>query len=100
MRHNFVPTLWGMEAKHRDYKSVFAKNMQQWLQDRDGGVDFSQRLLPRLLLRHAELLNEKPIGINGWILDKEFSPEDVERETGLQNCGGVFARARWIHGHW
>lgn len=99
MRHNFVPTLWGMEAKHRDYKSVFAKNMQQWLQDRNGGVDFSQRLLPRLLLRHAELLNEKPIGINGWILDKEFSPEDVERETGLQNCG-VSSRALWIHGHW
>eukprot|EP00438_Fugacium_kawagutii_P017171 Skav229162 [mRNA] locus=scaffold1381:220437:222428:- [translate_table: standard] len=93
IRHRFIPTLWGMEAKHKDYKSVFAANMQQWLTERNGGVDFSQRLLPRLLLRHAELLNDSPMSPHGWILENEFSQEEVERETGLTNCN-LSARAR------
>ena len=81
-----VPTCWGTESKHRDYKGIFAKNMQQWLQERMGGLDFSIRLLPRLLLRHSELLEDRPMSHRGWVLEAAFSTADVQRETDLEDC--------------
>jgi hypothetical protein len=63
---NLVPTMWGTESKHRDYKGIFAANFQQWLTENIGGSDFSTRLLPRLALRHMELWNEKPMNAAGY----------------------------------
>ena len=77
---------WGTESKHRDYKGCFAKDLQQWLTDRLGGSEFSSKLLPRLLLRHAELLNERPISQCGFQLVDPFCAEEVARTTGVEGC--------------
>lgn len=81
-----TPTCWGTEAKHKDYKQVFAKLLQHRLSQKDGGSGFSWSLLPRLLMRHCEFLNMNPLSSTGFQLTKEFSAEEICSSTGLDNC--------------
>lgn len=81
-----IPSCWGPESKHRDYKGLFAANTQHLLTSVDGGVQFSQHLLPRLLNRHAEMLINASISVRGWSLEKPFSQEQVFQETNIRDC--------------
>ena len=85
-RTNTTPSCWGTESKHRDYKQVFARILQHRLTEIDGGACFSRSLMPRLLLRTIELLNENPISDKGFQLKREFTPDEVSRVTDLQHC--------------
>lgn len=82
-RFDFIPTTWGTESKHKDYKSCYSANLQHLLQEERGGSQFSMSLLPRLILRHCELVNEHPFAVDGYLLETPFPAAEVERETGL-----------------
>eukprot|EP00435_Cladocopium_sp_Y103_P029972 s3223_g7.t1 len=77
---------WGTEAKHKDYKSVFSTVVQHFLTEKAGGSEFSQQLLPRLLNRHCQMLNETPFSSKGFILQNAFDASAVELATGLHGC--------------
>lgn len=81
-----IATCWGTEAKHKDYKSVFSTLVQHFLQEKNGGSEFSRQLLPRLLNRHCHLLNETPFNSKGFQLLHPFAPCDVERATAMRGC--------------
>eukprot|EP00438_Fugacium_kawagutii_P002335 Skav205348 [mRNA] locus=scaffold418:36848:38836:+ [translate_table: standard] len=81
-----IPSCWGPESKHRDYKGLFAANTQHLLTSVDGGVQFSWHLLPRLLNRHAEMLSGSSISLKGWSLENPFSQEQVFQETNIRDC--------------
>lgn len=81
-----IPSCWGPESKHRDYKGLFAATTQHLLTDVDGGVQFSTHLMPRLLNRHAEMLMKSSISVQGWSLEKPFSQEQVFQETNIRDC--------------
>ena len=83
---DFVPTCCGTESKHRDYKSIFASNLQHLIREKDGGATLSQHLLPRLLLRHVEMICEKPCSTNSAILINAFAAEEVLKLTGISDC--------------
>lgn len=78
-----TPNCWGTEAKHRDYKGVFAPTVAQFLTEHMGGGQFSRQLLPRLLMRHCEMLRENPLCKHGHLLHNAFTEEEVQAETGL-----------------
>ena len=91
---DFVATCWGTESKHRCYKSIYARNLQQFLTERNGGVEFSERLLPRLLLRSAELCQNMTLQPRTFQLEKLFDEAEVNRlAAGLEGCR-VGARCR------
>ena len=91
---DFVATCWGTESKHRCYKSIYARNLQQFLTERNGGVEFSERLLPRLLLRSAELCKNMTLQPRTFQLEKLFDEAEVNRlAAGLEGCR-VGARCR------
>eukprot|EP00435_Cladocopium_sp_Y103_P029350 s3561_g7.t1 len=81
-----VASCWGTEAKHKDYKSVFSTVVQHFLTEKAGGSEFSQQLLPRLLNRHCQLLNETPFSSKGFLLQNAFDASAVELATGLHGC--------------
>lgn len=80
------PNCWGTESKHRDYKGVFAPTVCQFITQHLGGGEFSKNLLPRLLMRHCELLRERPITKEKFELRNAFTREQVQAETGLERC--------------
>ena len=80
------PNCWGTESKHRDYKGVFAPTVQHFLTEQLGGAQFSRQLLPRLLMRHCEMLRENPIEQFGYKLHDPFGEQEVKAKTGLDNC--------------
>ena len=76
----YVANCWGVESKHKDYKSIYADHFKQFL----GDPTFSARLLPRLLLRHVDVLNERPILVDQpFDLQSAFSAEEVFAATGI-----------------
>ena len=77
---------WGTESKHRDYKGVFAPTVCHFLTEQIGGSHFSKQLMPRLLMRHCELLRENPIAQLGFELRNPFSQQEIETETDLEGC--------------
>eukprot|EP00438_Fugacium_kawagutii_P025331 Skav230906 [mRNA] locus=scaffold3693:74068:75429:- [translate_table: standard] len=81
-----IPTCWGPESKHKDYKGIFASHTQHLLTEKDGGSQFSLSLLPRLLNRHADMLRDASISVQGWSLENPFSHEQVFRETNIRDC--------------
>ena len=84
---DFVATCWGTESKHRCYKSIYARNLQQFLTERNGGVEFSERLLPRLLLRSAELCKNMTFQPGTFQLEGLFDEAEVNRlAAGLEGC--------------
>ena len=79
----YVANCWGVEAKHKDYKSIYADHFKQFL----GDPTFSRRLLPRLLLRHVEQLKDRPILLDQpFALVNAFSAEAVYAATGIENA--------------
>ena len=83
-KHGIAASCWGVESAHKHYKSLFAETTVQFLRSDQGGAELSKHLLPRLLLRWVELLNERPILANGFELMKPFSPEEVREATGIE----------------
>ena len=80
------PNCWGTESKHRDYKEMFARILQHRLTQTRGGAAFGESLMPRLLNRHVEMLNQNPIAPHGFLLLKQFTSEEVLRVVGMANC--------------
>lgn len=73
---------------------VYARNLQQFLTERNGGVEFSERLLPRLLLRSAELCKNMTFQPGTFQLERLFDEAEVNRlAAGLEGCR-VGARCR------
>ena len=86
-KHNFVATTYGCESKHRDYKGIFASSFQQFVSEGKKGDSFSKNLLPRLLTRHAQLLQENPYFFGDeFQLQKAFDESEVEKATGIEGC--------------
>ena len=82
-----IPSMWAVESKHRDYKGTFSSCLAQFLNEKNDNSEFSARLMPRMLLRHSEMLKKHPmLPACGFELLKPFSAEEVERTTGLANC--------------
>ena len=74
---------WGVESSHRDYKSVFAANLRQFLLEDDSTGRFSKFLMPRMLLRSIELFNERPFLPKGFKLHNPFTADEVAQATGI-----------------
>ena len=84
-RHGIAVTMWGVESSHRDFKSVFADSLKQFLYASSKASIYGETLLPRMLLRTVELINGNPFIENFFELQNPFSPEAVRQELGLSN---------------
>jgi hypothetical protein len=84
-KHKLACNCWGVESSHKNYKSLYADSMQQFLQRRNGGSEMSRHLLPRMLLRATELLQERPLLPCGFELQHPFSENEVEDATNMVN---------------
>ena len=60
-KHNVSINCWGIEQSHQNYKTIYADNLQHFLQSKDGGKAYSQQLMPRLLLRSVQLRRETSV---------------------------------------
>ena len=85
-KHGIAASCWGVESAHRNYKGVFADLTRHFLRSEEGGLEFSKQLLPRLLLRSVELLNERPLLQHGFELLRPFSEEEVLERVGISNA--------------
>ena len=84
-RHGCAVACWGVEAAHQNYKGTFADVLRQFLQDESNAEAYSKNLLPRLLLRAVEAVNDRPFLPTGFQLLRPFDQAEVQRLTGLQN---------------
>ena len=86
-RTGVTPNCWAVESSHRDYKAVFAKMLQHLIREKDNGLGFCRSLMPRLLMRTTEMLNEHPISCSGFSLKREFTSEEVFRVDACNIAG-------------
>ena len=86
MKHGVAASCWGVESAHKHYKSLFAETTQHFLRSDHGGSELSKHLLPRLLLRCVELLNERPILSTGFQLINPINAQQVAEATGLEGA--------------
>ena len=84
-RHGFAVGCWGVEAAHQNYKGTFADVLRQFLQSGANAEVYSKNLLPRLLLRAIQAMNDRPFLPAGYRLLRPFEEDEVHRMTGLQN---------------
>ena len=83
-KHNVSINCWGIEQSHQNYKTIYADNLQHFLQSKDGGKAYSQQLMPRLLLRSVQLCREHPFESGDFTLVSPYTMEEVRASTGLQ----------------
>lgn len=58
------------------YKGDLARQVQHFIQSKNGGVELSRQLLPKLLLRHCGLATENPLLLDGlWKLEQTVSAQ-------------------------
>ena len=81
-----IANCWGTESKHQEYKQVYAAVLQHRLTQVNGGAQFSESLMCRLLTRHIELLNKNPLSPHGYELLKKHTEAEVLRVAGIDNC--------------
>ena len=84
-RHGCAVACWGVEASHQNYKGTFADVLRQFLQHESNAEAYSKNLLPRLLLRAVEAVNDRPFLPTCFQLLRPFEKAEVQRLTGLQN---------------
>ena len=82
-RSGLIWSTWGTEQKHKAYKGLIAGLIQQFI----GHECFSRCLMPRLLLKHLEELESKPLLVNKQFeLDGPCTEQEVEAACGIPNC--------------
>ena len=74
------------ESSHRDYKSVFAANLRQFLVEGDSTGRFSKCLMPRMLLRSVELFNQRPFLPKRFELQNPSAADEVAQASGIKNA--------------
>ena len=84
-RHNYAVACWGVEAAHQNFKGTFAEMLEQFLQSGPNAELYSKNLLPRLLLRTCQAMNDRPFLLAGYELIRPFAEDDVRATTGLQH---------------